>query len=213
MSASDRSAARIFLVDDHPAVRAGLRLLLAQAAFGVCGEAGDVSTALAEIRGADPNLVIVDLSLGDESGLTLLRPLIAALPEARLLVYSMHEDAFHVQQAFAAGAAGYVTKREISDLLIVAVDELLAGRSYTSPKAQQALAAAPQAEVPPEPLSPRELRVYRLLGQGFSTLAIAAELTVSRRTVDSYYARILEKLHVTGMEALRRHAASDHDRK
>jgi DNA-binding NarL/FixJ family response regulator len=85
-------------------------------------------------------------------------------------------------------ALDHVTKREISALLTVAVAGLLAGRRYTSP---------------------RELLVYRLLGEGYGTPAIADELGVSRRTVDSYFARILEKLHAPGMEALRRRAAAD----
>ena len=206
-------APRVFLVDDHPAVREGLRLLLAQSGIEVCGEAGDAAGALETVRGAAPDLVMVDLSLGEESGLTLLRALGGAAPGVPLLVYSMHEDPFHVQQAFAAGAAGYVTKREVASLLAHAVGEIRAGRRYTSPRAAQALAAAPPAAGRPEALSPRELEVYRLLGEGYSTHAIAEALGVSRRTVESFYARILEKLGVPGMEALRRRAAADRQRK
>ena len=109
----------------------------------------------------------------------------------------------------SAGASGYVTKREVAELLVHAVGELAAGRPYTSPRAALALAAAPTSAVPPEPLSTRELEVYGFLGRGYSTPAIARELRVNPRTVDSYYARILEKLGVAGMEALRRRAAMD----
>lgn len=205
--------ARLFVVDDHPVVREGLRLLLEQQGIVVCGEAGDATTALVAIPAAAPDLVMVDLSLGQESGLTLLRAL-AGLPDrVPLLVYSMHEDSFHVQQAFAAGAAGYVTKREISALLTLAIGELLAGRRYTSPRAEAVLGTVTADARQSEPLSPRELEVYRLLGEGYSAPGIAAELGVSRRTVDSYFARILEKLHLHGMETLRRRAAVDRDRK
>jgi DNA-binding NarL/FixJ family response regulator len=203
---------RLFMVDDHPAVREGLRLLLEQHGVVICGEAGDATTALAGIPAASPDLVMVDLSLGTESGLPLLRALAGALPRVPLLVYSMHEDAFHVEQAFAAGASGYVTKREISALLTLAIGELLAGRRYSSPRVQEVLGSAPSEPTKVEPLSPRELLVYRLLGEGYGAPAIAGELGVTRRTVDSYFARILEKFHVHGMEALRRRAVADRAR-
>ena len=207
MSGSPAAAVRIFLVDDHPAVREGLHLLLRQEAIVVCGEAGGAAAALAAIPDAAPDLVMVDLSLGSESGLTLLRELAARLPATPLLVYSMHEDPLHVRQAFANGALGYVTKREVSALLRLAIDELLAGRRYTSPRALAQLESADGRVI--EPLSPRELAVYTLLGEGYGALAIAEELDVSRRTVDTYFSRILEKLRVSGMEALRRRAAAD----
>jgi two-component system, NarL family, invasion response regulator UvrY len=199
---------RLFMVDDHPGVREGLRLLLEQHGFVICGEAEDITTTLTAISAAAPDLVMVDLSLGNESGLTLLRAVARLLPGVPLLVYSMHEDAFHVQQALAAGALGYVTKREISSLLIRAIEELLAGRRYSSPRAQQALEALPAERREAQPLSPRELLVYELLGEGYSTRAIAEELGVSRRTVDSYFVRILEKVDSPGVEALRRRAVA-----
>jgi DNA-binding NarL/FixJ family response regulator len=197
------------MVDDHPAVREGLRLLLEQEGMLICGESGEVETALKEVPAASPDLVMVDLSLGQESGLTLLRSLSGLVPEVPLLVYSMHEDSFHIEQAFAAGASGYVTKREVSAMLTLAIGELLAGRGYASPRAERLLGAVPHEERRAEPLSPRELLVYRLLGEGYATAGIAEELAVSRRTVDSYYARILEKLCIHGMEELRRHAAAN----
>jgi DNA-binding NarL/FixJ family response regulator len=209
VSGPSGAAARLFLVDDHPGVREGLRLLLEQNGFVVCGEAEDTATTLAAISAAAPDLVMVDLSLGDESGLVLLRTVGGLLPEVPKLVYSMHEDAFHVQQAFTAGASGYVTKREISSLLILAIGELLAGRRYTSWRAQEALDALPEERRAAPALSPREVLVYKLLGEGYSTHAIAEELGVSRRTVDSYFVRILEKLDAPGMEALRRRAVTD----
>jgi DNA-binding NarL/FixJ family response regulator len=199
---------RVFLVDDHPAVREGLRLLLEQQGIAICGEAGDAGAALAAIPATAPDLVMVDLSLGPESGLELLRALSVRARSVPLLVYSMHEDPFHVQQAFANGALGYVTKREVSALLVLAIGELLAGRRFASPRALAQLGAAPDGRAF-EPLSTRELEVYTLLGEGYGALAIAEELDVSRRTVDSYFSRILEKLGVPGMEALRRRAVTD----
>jgi DNA-binding NarL/FixJ family response regulator len=205
------TAARLFMVDDHPGVREGLRLLLEQQGMVVCGEAGDAAATLAALPEAAPDLVILDLSLGEDSGLTLLRAVARLLPAVPILVYSMHEDAFHVQQALAAGAQGYVTKREISSQFLLAIDQLLQGRQHTSPRARQALDNLPAEARPAKVLSPRELFVYRLLGLGYSTHAIAVELEVSRHTVDSYFGRILEKLDLPGMEALRRRAISERD--
>ncbi len=199
---------RLFMVDDHPAVRQGLRLLLEQEGIVICGEAGDTDAALEQIPAASPDLVMVDLSLGKESGLTLLRTLTSLVSGVPLLVYSMHEDAFHIEQAFSAGASGYVTKREISSVLTFAIGESLAGRRYASPRAKSVLEAMPPHARGAEPLSHRELQVYKFLGEGYTTAAIAEDLGVSRRTVDSYYARIQEKLGAHGMEELRRRAAA-----
>ncbi|MGA9752037.1 MAG: response regulator transcription factor [Acidobacteriota bacterium] len=209
MSEEPRSPVRLFMVDDHPAVREGLRLLLEQEGIAICGEAGDSAAALREIPASSPDLVMVDLSLGRESGLVLLRELARSVHKVPLLVYSMHEDAFHIGQALAAGASGYATKREISAVLAQAIRELLAGRRYVSPRARDALGAVPPGQQKPEPLSPREIQIYQFLGEGYSTAGIAEELGVSRRTVDSYYARILDKLDASGMEDLRRRAAAD----
>jgi DNA-binding NarL/FixJ family response regulator len=200
---------RLFLVDDHPAMREGLRLLLELQGIVVCGEAGDASTALRTVAAAAPDLVLVDLSLGQESGLTLVCALPGLVPGVPLLVYSMHEDSFHVQQAFSAGASGYVTKREVTALLAEAIRELLDGRRFASPRVAEVLEAQAAEGGRVEPLSPRELQVYRLLGEGYSTPAIAQRLGVSRRTVDAYFARILDKLEVPGMEALRRRAVAN----
>lgn len=209
MSGRADGPVRLFMIDDHPAVREGLRLLLEQQGMAVCGEAEDTAAALEAISSTTPDLVMVDLSLGKGSGLVLLRELARRLPGVPLLVYSMHEDVFHVQQAFAAGASGYVTKREVSAMLVHAVGELLAGRRYASPRVQATVEEVTAITVARQPLSPREIEVYRLLGEGYSTSAIAEHLGVSSRTVESYYARILEKLDASGMEALRRRAVAD----
>jgi DNA-binding NarL/FixJ family response regulator len=208
VSGDNGTAARIFMIDDHPAVRAGLRLLLEQQGMVVCGEAADSESTLAGVAATAPDLVLVDLSLGNDSGLTLLRDLANLLPGVALLVYSMHEDAFHVQQAFAAGASGYLTKREMAPLLFEAIHDLLAGRVYASPRAAEILGALPGDPRHAGPLSPRELEVYALLGQGYGATAIALQLGVSRRTVDTFFSRILSKLGIPSMEELRRHAVA-----
>jgi len=195
---------RIYLVEDHPAVRQGLRLLLELDGMDVCGEAEDARTALGEIPGLAPSLVMVDLSLGEDSGLDLLRALAQRCPELPTLAYSMFEDTLHVKRAFGAGARGYVTKREASDVLIQAIQECLAGRTFASPRAVRGLAKGDGLEVDTEPLSLQEQEVLDLLGLRLSTKEIAASLNLSPRTVETYYSRIQTKLKLRGMSDLRR---------
>ena len=201
------SAIRVLIVDDHPAVRHGLALLLEPEGVVVCAEADNCAEALACARKQMPDLVLVDLSLGEEDGLLLVAELAAR--GVRALVYSMHEDGRHVEGAFAAGALGYVTKREVHRVLVTAMHEVAEGRRFVSPRAATALAervADAQSALVQGELSSQERQVYRLLGEGGGTAEIAATMNISTRTVESYYARILIKLGLDGMRQLRRHA-------
>lgn len=198
----------LLLVDDHPAVREGLALLLAPGGIAVCAEAADCAQALAALETCNPDVALVDLALdGGESGLDLVPELCAR--GLKVLVYSMHEDGAVVRQALAAGAHGYVTKREMHRVLMEAVKEVAAGGEYLGQRAAAALAAdlaRPDNRMPDLALSAQEARVYHLLGDGATAAEIAGEMGVSTRTVESYCARIMEKLEVTGMRNLRRHA-------
>lgn len=202
-------AISVLIVDDHPAVRQGLGLLLEPEGITVCAEADSRAGAAAACRQHRPDVVLVDLSLGDEDGAVLLAELRdMGLPS---LVYSMHEDGLHVKQAFAAGAQGYVTKREVHRVLVQAMREVADGRRFISPRAAVALAE----QVTDDPadtilgeLSHQEQEVYRLLGIGETTKQIAAAMKISTRTVESYSDRILVKLGLDGMHELRRHAIS-----
>ena len=129
---------RVLLVDDHPAVRQGLAILLAPEGIQACGQAGGRADALARVAECRPEVAIVDLSLDGEDGFQL----IADLHERQIpvLVYSMHNDARRVASAFAAGALGYVTKREFDPVLVQAVREVASGRLFASPIAAAALA-------------------------------------------------------------------------
>ncbi len=198
---------RVLLVDDHPAVRQGLTLLLAPEGIDVCAEAGGRADALARVEERRPDLAIVDLSLDGEDGLALIADLHER--DVAVLVYSMHNDARRVGSAFAAGALGYVTKREFHRVLVQAIREVAAGRRFVSPGAAAALAeslTASPADDAVRNLSAHERKVYELLGQGEGTFEIAAALHISNHTVESYYARILVKLNLNGMYELRRHA-------
>ncbi len=201
---------RILVVDDHPAVREALALLVSSQGMEVCAEAGGRADALASLATRRPHLAVVDLALDGEDGLVLIAQLrsrgIAAL------VYSMHSDAGHVQAAFGAGALGYVTKAEFRGVLAEAIRAVAAGRRFVSPRAAVALAeriTEPHRGEMPATLSGQEREVYRLMGQGEGTHEIAIALNISTHTVESYYARIQQKLGLEGMYELRRRAIDD----
>jgi len=195
------------LIDDHPVVRQGLKMLLPQASHIVCGEAENKSETLERIEAASPDLVLLDISLGDESGLDL----IAELRKLGILVlvYSMHEDGETIEKAFTAGANGYVSKREIEDVLFQAISDLLTSRRHVSPRAAQGIASKTLSTVEANAkdlLSERESDILTMLGRGESNADIAAALFISVRTVETYFSRIMAKLGLSGMKELRRYA-------
>ncbi len=196
---------RILVVDDHPAVRQGLAVLLAPDGIEVCAEAENRAGALERLGRVHPDLAVVDLSLDGEDGLALVAELSAR--GVNTLVYSMHEDARRVSAAFTAGALGYVTKREFHGVLVQAVREVAAGRRFVSPKAAAVLV---DGRLPVAVrFSPREDHVYRLLGQGFNAAEIADRLEISGHTAETYFARLRNKLNLKSMHELRRQAISD----
>jgi DNA-binding NarL/FixJ family response regulator len=206
MNAHPPSPVPVFLVDDHPMVRQGLALVLEQGGFAICGEGDSPAAALSHPGFAAAKIVIIDLSLGGENGADLIPALWRR--GVHIVVYSMHEDAAVVRRVLAAGAAGYVTKREAAHSLVEAIKTVLDGRTYISPRAAEALARATA-----EPgLSDQQRQLYALLGQGFDTEEIAARLQVSPRTVETYCTRMMEKMSVTGMKELRRRAIADHQK-
>jgi DNA-binding NarL/FixJ family response regulator len=126
--------ARILLVDDHPLIRQAIRETLAQERdLAVCGEAGDEAAAMQLVRSMNPHLVLLDLSLGDTSGLDLIRWMVKTAPAIRVLVLSMHDENLYAARVVAAGARGYVNKRETPDTIVAAIREVLAGRIYVNP--------------------------------------------------------------------------------
>lgn len=191
---------RIFLVDDHPLVREWLgNLLRLQPDWEVCGESGDNAHALAAMMADPPDIAIVDLSLQRGSGLDLIKDLRLHLPNTKALVLSMHEEIGDVERALRSGARGYVMKRESTHQIVAAIRQVHAGQIYAEPAVLAALAERvigrpAEQTATPEALSDRELDVFRRVGEGHSTRRIADELGISLKTVQTYYARIREKL-------------------
>ena len=207
MSDDQPRRARVFLIDDHLAMRSGLSLLLTKSGHVICGEAETRSELLSRLQESDADVALVDLTLGDESGLDLIDDLLAQ--NVVVVIYSMHEDRKTVERAFVAGASGYVTKREVADVLLTALDQVLAGNRYASPRATKSLAnrfLVPQEDAETT-LSSREEQIITMIGRADTSEEIAEALHISIHTVKTYYARIIEKLGISGMKELRKLAA------
>jgi DNA-binding NarL/FixJ family response regulator len=190
----------ILLVDDHPVVRQGLRRMLEQERdLRVQAEAASVAEALASIEEAPPDLAIVDIALGTEDGLQLVKQINARWPAVLILVVSMHTEQLYAERALRAGAHGYVMKHEPPETLVDAVHRVSSGGVYISEGLQSEWlhlmkAGKPRAATPLESLTDRELAVFRLIGHGLSTREIAKKLHLSVKTVETYRENIKEKL-------------------
>ena len=193
----------IFIVDDHPLVRDALARMLIGEGFEVRGAAGDAKETLAHSMLKSSQLAIVDLTLGDQNGIELIRQLRTL--EMRVLVYSMHEESNWVRRALEAGAEGYVTKRESALSLIKGIHTVIAGGRYMSPRVAAALEEVSALDT----LSQQQFLVFTLLGQGLANEEIATRLEIGVRTLESYYIRIMDKLGVNGTKELRRLATRD----
>jgi len=190
---------RIMLVDDHAIVRAGFRRLLEQQAnYQVVAEAGDAETAYALFVEHRPDVVVLDLSMPGVSGLDLVRRISAREPSARVLVFTMHEDAQLAERAIQLGARGYVTKSSAPEVLASAVADMMAGRVAFSPDVAQSLAVSKVTGEgdPLAALSAREFEIFRLIARGQTVSSIAALLSLSVKTVANYHSLIKQKLGI-----------------
>jgi DNA-binding NarL/FixJ family response regulator len=202
---------RVFLIDDHPIVRHGLaQLVAAEAGLEVCGQAEDAATALAAIAAAGPGVILVDVSLGTTSGIDLIRELKQRVPRAAVLVLSMHDERLYAERSLRAGASGYVMKHEATDVIVRAIRTVAAGGIVVSDEISVSLLrlwvanGAPRDGSPLDMLSNRELHVLELIGRGLGTRAIANLLHISVKTVESYRARLKEKMNLrSGIELMR----------
>lgn len=191
---------RVFLVDDHPLVREWLGTLLRlEKDIEIVGEASEPGAAMAMMEPRPPDVVVVDLSLQRGSGLDLIKAVDERFPDTRSLVLSMHEEIGDVARALRAGARGYVMKRESTNQIIPAIRQVHAGTLFVNPQvlaqlAERMVGRSSQKPAAEETLSDRELDVFRRLGEGHPTRRIADDLGVSQKTVQTYCARIKEKL-------------------
>jgi DNA-binding NarL/FixJ family response regulator len=202
--------ARILVVDDHPMVRDGLiRLISRQKDLVCCAEAGSAAEAQRAVAREKPDLVILDLRLRGGDGLQLIKTLKTDFPGLRILILSQFEEPQYIERSLRAGAMGYIVKDQAADEVLQAIRTVLAGDLYvtrgmaalllhrfvgTTPKVAPSTALAP--------LSDRELHVLQLLGAGLSTREIAAELSLSFKTIATHRENIKRKLGLRGAAAL-----------
>jgi len=189
---------RILIIDDHEVVREGVKTIFNERPDTTFfGEASSVTEALRIINEQDWDVVVLDLSLGDRSGLELLRQLKQIRPRLPVLILSMHSEEQYARRAFKAGASGYVTKDSSRSELVRALDKVIAGGRYFSQELAETLIVDLErgSDRPPhEALSDREFEVMRLIGSGKTVGEIATLLALSDSTISTYRARILEKM-------------------
>ena len=204
---------RVVIADDHRILREGLKQLLQSAPdLTVVGEAGDGHEALAQVRGTDFDVLLLDMSMPGKSGMELIRQVKAERPKLRVLVLSMHEEHQYAVRSIRAAASGYLTKESAALELVAAIRKVAGGGAYISAEVaeQLALASMPRAEGPPHTLlSDREYQVFRRLVEGAAVTQIAGDLNLSVKTVSTHKARLMEKLGV-GNQAELIHYALKH---
>jgi len=210
-----KPAAKVLIVDDHPAVREALAIRIANSSdLEVCGEAADLADALMLVAERKPDLAIIDISLKTGDGLDLITRIKARNGHVRMLVWSMHSETHYAERALRAGAHGYITKEQAMGQIIHAMRHVLAGKIYLSPMMAESLLRRAVGEggtgldhSPVATLSDRELQVLRLIGKGMRTADIAQQLHLSVKTLETYRDRIRHKLDLSDGQALARYAA------
>lgn len=202
---------RIFLVDDHAIVRCGLAGTISRDPdFEICGEADGVASALPCLRNGSVDLVIVDISLKDGNGIELVEQLCSRNRRPRVLVYSMHDDALFAERALHAGAMGYINKTSSAETLLAAIRQVMRGEIAVSPEIakrvmQQAVGGnGRDSKGPLDDLTPRELEVFQLIGEGRTTGEVANQLCLSRKTVETHRGKVKRKLGLKNSAELSR---------
>lgn len=208
---------RVFHVDDHPVVSQALKCTMAEEKdMELCGSARTVREALEAIPKLRPDVVVAGISMPGVSGLELVRLLRKRAPRPPIVVFSMWDETLYAEPALRAGARGYVMKDEQPEVVIQAIRKALAGQIYLSEKMTTRLlgkAVGDNQNEEPAPdtvvsqLTDRELEVFRLIGQGFTTVAAANELKLSPKTIESHCASIKRKLGFRNAVELQQRAA------
>ena len=205
--------AEVLIVDDHPIVRHGLSQLIDnEPGLQVCGTAASPSEALRAIPDSEPDLVLLDLSLGEDSGLELLKQIKSSYADLPVLVLSMHDEAYYADRVLRAGAMGYVMKQESADHVITAIRQVLSGKVYLSESMASSMLTrmvggkAVEGGSPVDSLTDRELQVLNLIGRGLGTRQIAEHLHLSVKTVENYREHLKAKLKLQSSSELVRYA-------
>lgn len=192
---------KIYLLDDHPIVIEGLKQIInGQEDMEVVGSAEDANTGLQQIAKLKPDVIILDITLKDRSGVDLIKKIKAQFPKSHVFVYSMHDENVYAERCLRAGAMGYLMKGESSTRLLQGLRQVTAGSFFFSAALLGSIVsggAAPRAGSRGEPgrmLSDRQLEVFEMVGRGFGSHQIAEKLALSAKTVDAHKANIRQKL-------------------
>ncbi|GGT03068.1 response regulator transcription factor [Streptomyces chromofuscus] len=198
--AENASRLSVVIADDHPVVRAGMQVLLAQnKVFEIVAESSTVPETVQTVRLHGPDVLVLDLTMAGQSSLPSIPDLLAASPRTRILILTMQEDPAFARAALRIGAAGYLLKEAAAEELVGAVLQVARGATYLQPAMGARLAVAEAGgpgTVGDASLTTRELRVLALLASGHTNQEIARSLFVSVRTVESHRARIRDKLGI-----------------
>lgn len=199
---------RILLADDHCIVRQGLRALLEGAGFAVVGEAADGQEAVRLADALDPDVVVLDLIMPTLNGLDAGRQILQRHPGKPILLLTMHTEEHHVAAALRAGIKAYLLKTQAAEDLVRAIREVVRGHVFLSAAVSRVVVEGYVSGVPApgESLAPRERQVLQLVAEGNTSKEIAVLLGLSVKTVDSYRARVMEKVGVHETAGLVRYA-------
>jgi len=207
----------IMIVDDHPLFREGLKsIIVRDQRYEIVGEAGSGQDALDKAREIKPELMMVDLSLPDMSGIQLTRQILEKLPQTKIIIVTMHSKVDYIAETFQAGATGFVVKESAAEGLLKGIETVLKGDYFldnaVSTQVVQTLKKLPGKETTindahSEKLTTREQEILRLLAEGLSSKEIAKKLFISPKTVENHRANIMNKLDLHSTLELVRYAA------
>lgn len=211
LPAAAKGKTRVLLVEDHPTMREGLiRVIEREADLTVCGEAETIQRALAMIESAKPDIAVVDISLGGQNGIELIKDIRVRYPRLPVLVHSMHDESVYAERSLRAGAKGYISKKEPAHKLLQAVRDVIRGEIFLSEAITRQILHAVGADQsvgkasPFRELSDREFEVFELTGQGLGTKEIAGALHLSEKTVQAHRDHIRQKLNLPDGRGLTR---------
>lgn len=200
----------VLIADDHVLIREGLKKILkSESDMAVVGEAANAEELYAQARKTNPSIVLLDISMPGTSGLDALKSLRQECPRVPVLILSVHPEHRFAVRALKSGAAGYVNKQGAVEELVNAIRKIVEGGKYVSPALAEELATqvgAPADKSPHEILSDREFQIMCMIASGKKRTEIAEELALSLSTVNTYRARILEKMNMQSNVELARYA-------
>jgi two-component system response regulator NreC len=203
----------VLIVDDHAVVRAGLRYLVdAEDDLETVGQAGSVAEAVAQAGSIDPDVILLDVVMPEQTGIAGIPALREAHPAARILVLSMEDNPGYVRQALAAGASGYVLKEAVDTEVVRAIREVAKGGKYLQPDLGMRLVESQRSarrDQKTGPLSAREREVLRLIALGHTNPEIAQKLIISVRTAETHRANIMQKLGLTSRAEIVHYAIAE----